>query len=233
VLRVLQHVEECEACATEVASMRDLGDMLRDTAHEQHRELPAAMAGLASTVISRTKAEAAQSWRSVLRRGSEDWHWFLVGAGSVAATFFCTVFVSALLAFGPDPARDDSLAALIRNLNAPTGMLFLYATPDGAGEASLFPADPDGPAASKLVAALGGDTSEAELVTSLAELMMPRDRFVPLSTMTPHERQQAELLSQQIKRIRMTESVRPIALEALFVHQVRFVTSTNVIAKGL
>jgi anti-sigma factor RsiW len=78
VLRVLRHVDTCRACAGEVEALRRLGDLVRVSASV---DTPGALDGLASTIVSRSRAEAEQSWRGVLRRASEDWHWVVVGAG--------------------------------------------------------------------------------------------------------------------------------------------------------
>jgi hypothetical protein len=234
-LQILQHLECCDDCSAEVAVLRGLGDELRAASHTH--VLPPGLDGLAGTVTSRSRAEAAQSWRAVFQRAREDWHWVIVGAGSVAATFFCTVALSALLAFGPSSARDDSLAAMMSNLDSPAGMLFLYATPDGTNDPLLLQVDNGGPAAPRVVAALAarsGDNqvSEAELVSDLAALMTRQGRVVSLDAMTPAERQRAEHLLEQITRLRMAEWI-PNSTTAFNVHQVRLVTSTSVTAKGL
>ena len=61
------------------------------------------LAGLASGVISRTRAEAAESWQGIFRRATGDRHWLLVGSGALSATFLTGLFTTALLAFGPEP----------------------------------------------------------------------------------------------------------------------------------
>src|SRR5262245_61519638 len=77
-LVVADHLAGCADCAGEEHAIRSLGDRLRSA-------LPIAtglpLAGLASGVTSRVRAEQAQSWRAMLQRSLEDWHWVLVGAG--------------------------------------------------------------------------------------------------------------------------------------------------------
>ena len=87
--------------------------------------------GLADGVISRARAEAAQSWRAIFARAIEDWHWAVVGLGSVAATSTTLLFFSMLLTFGPEPPSRESLAALMNNLRRPAGTVILMATPIG------------------------------------------------------------------------------------------------------
>src|SRR5262249_24344144 len=127
-LRVSQHLAECRSCAAEAQALGELGDVLRAGAITSDPE-PGTLDGLAGGVISRVRAERAQSWRAFGERFLDDWHHALVGAGSVAAAFISIAFVSAMLEFGPAPVRDDSLAALIANLNSPAGTLFVEATP--------------------------------------------------------------------------------------------------------
>src|SRR5262245_40427565 len=73
VLRVLRHLDRCASCTGEVESLRGLGDLLRTNAPADPDG--GTFDGLAGTVISRTRAEANQSWWAVARRASEDWHW--------------------------------------------------------------------------------------------------------------------------------------------------------------
>jgi len=109
-LEVIQHIHRCAGCAAVVTELSAVGDTLRELASDQ--ELPIReLGGLAAGVISRTKAEAAMSWQAKLRRASEDGHWLVVVIGSVAATLVCFLALSALLAFGPEPGRRDSLAS--------------------------------------------------------------------------------------------------------------------------
>ena len=103
--------------ASSADALTGLGQMLRGAASEPV-EAPE-MDGLASGVISRVRAESAQSWRSLAARAADGWHWAIVGGGSVAATFVTTGFVAFILAFGPKPEREDSLAALM-SVDAPS-----------------------------------------------------------------------------------------------------------------
>lgn len=121
-LDVAQHVNICASCSRVVDELSAVGDALRATAAEADR-FPQDLAGLASGVISRTTAEAAESWQGVFRRATGDRHWLLVGSGALAATFLTGLFTTALLAFGPEPERSDSLAK--------------YAPPKQAERASL------------------------------------------------------------------------------------------------
>ena len=170
-----------------------------------------------------TRAECAQSWRGVLGHALDDWHWVLVGAGSVTASFATTLFVSALLTFGPLPERNDSLSALITNRGTPAGSLFVYATPAGSNLDSMLLQVDDGES-SRLTAALASydAPTQADLVEG---------RLLDLSRMHPEARRYAEALLDQIKSVRMLGPLPTGA--AVNVHEVRLVTSTGVTAKGL
>ena len=103
----------------------------------------AAATSLSSRVLraassARVRAESAQSWRHFFHRGVDDWHWLIVGGGSVVATFASMLFASALLFFGPDPARPDSLSALITQPGIERGRLLIEATPVGDDKDSML-----------------------------------------------------------------------------------------------
>ena len=108
-LEVAQHIQVCSNCATTVEELSIVGDALRESA--EALESPVGeLSGLAAGVISRARVEAAMSWQGRMRRASEDWHWLVVVSGAVAASLVCFLALSALLAFGPEPGRRDSLA---------------------------------------------------------------------------------------------------------------------------
>ncbi len=113
--------------------------------------VPPELDGLASTVISRTRAESAESWPGIFRRAQEDWHWVIVGAGAIAATFVSTLVLSAILAFGPKPDRADSISAFYTNFRTPAGDLYLLATPAGRDQEPIWVNENGGPAASARV----------------------------------------------------------------------------------
>jgi hypothetical protein len=234
VLEVLDHLDRCAACSNDVADLRALGETIR-------RGLPAEppaveFDGLASTVISRTRAEAAESWPGVFRRAQEDLHWVMVGAGAVAATFVSTLLLSAILAFGPKPDREDSLSALITNVRLPAGTLFLWATPVGDQEPMLVQVDEGGvtvPRALVEYAMWSSDASrtEAALVDALQDAVTDGDHTVALDQMDPKRRRQAEALLVEISRLRAASPL-PHGV-ALAVHEVRLLASARVTVKGL
>ena len=233
VLRVLSHLEHCNECREHVQALRELGDSLR---LEAPNELPAhILDGLASTVISRTKAETQLSWRATIQRAHQDWHWPLVGAGAIGATFVSFVLVSAILAFGPRAEREDSLSAMIANYGTPAGIVFLYAAPVGDAEAQLVQVEDSNPNASRqtvLLASRSADKapSEAQLVGALAEILTRRGRVVPLDRLSPSDRSAALFLLQAIRSMRAGSTAFPATPDQLRVIEVRLVTSMSVSA---
>ena len=233
-LRVVEHLGVCRDCAREVADIRGLGEDLRDVA-SQLAPVPA-LAGLADGVISRVKAEAAQSWRGVCSRALEDWHWAVVGLGSMAATSTTLLFVSAILTFGPKPASSESLAALMNNLRRPAGTVILMATPNGHDqEATLMMLDNGGaPASGHGLGTLPPEfttQTDRDLVEALTDLVTEKGRLVDMNAMPPDARRYAEWLMDEISRIKSNGPARvpgPVK-----VHLVGLVTTTGVTAKGL
>ena len=198
--------------------------------------VPAELDGLASTVISRTRAESAESWPGMFRRAQEDWHWVIVGAGAVAATFVSTLVLSAILAFGPKPDRADSMSAFYTNFRTPAGALYLLATPAGIDDQEpVWLNENGGPASrARVVHATWFATrarAEADLVGALQDAMTVQGHTVALAQMSPKRRRLAESLLAEISRYRTTATIPQGS--ALKVHQVRLEESASVTAKGL
>jgi hypothetical protein len=234
-LRVLHHLERCSACAEEVQSMDSLGDLLR---HGVASGFPVRrMDGLASGIVTRSRAEWAESWRGLIQRACADWHWAIVGVGSVAATFASTLFVSLILAFGPVPQRGDSLSAVMVNLSTPAGQLYLYATPQGPDREEVLLQVAGDVTASPRLAHLppltrpGGPRSTAELVSDLTAAVARRGHVMALDRLTPGDRERAHALANEISR-RMVVDTRPVGA-AVRVEEVRLLTTTSVTASGL
>jgi len=234
-LRMSRHLDECEACARTVTDIQRVGRVLR---HDAAPEPPLdVFAGLASSVVSRSRAESNESWRSWLARGCADWHWAIVGVGSVAATFASTSLLSVVLAFGPAPQREDSLSALMTDLGSSSGFLFVYASPTGAAagrDVLMLQVENGRPAAPPLVSDLVVSQSyqsapETELVNHLQQVITRDGRIVDLDDLGPQQRQAAEALLDEIRRLRSIPRA-PVG-RSYNVHEMRLVTSTGVSAK--
>ena len=224
-LRVMAHIEQCEVCASEADALRDLGAGLRTAAADQ--PVPT-LAGLASGVIGRVRAERAQSWRAMFERGVADWHWVFVGAGSVLATTITTSVVWLVLWFGPAPGREDSLAALMNNLTTSPGSMFLVVSPKGdARHVTLMQV-------SDSASRRGSATmrmSERDLVDALAHGLARAGWLAQLHSMKAADREYVEGLLDDISRPHVAEPAR--FSPEITVRQLHLITETSVTAKGL
>jgi anti-sigma factor RsiW len=230
-LRMSRHLEICDECTTVLADMRIVGHSLREIELPQVR-----FEALASTVVSLSRAESAASWRATLSRGLGDWHWAIVGGGSIAATFVSTSLLSVMLAFGPAPQREDSLSALATDLSSPAGYFFVYASPTGdAGQDVMMLQVENGrPAAPPMVSDLvisreHPSATEAELVERFQQVVTRGGRVLSLESLGPEQRLVAEALLDEITRLR-SRWVDP-ATRSFQVHEMRLVTGTTVTAK--
>lgn len=236
-LRVARHLERCSDCADRVEELRDLGDLLR-AAVPAESHLPE-LAGLASGVVSRTRAELQESWRGWVLRACDGWHWAIVGAGSVAATFVTTSILSLILAFGPQPAHEDSLSSLMVNLGSPSGDIFVFASPVGGEEfEALLQVDNGRPTASRMSAELASEPSqpamsvEASLVRALNEVIAPNGHMIAFSAMSAEKRATTEALLNELARVRVEQAGarsrgRFDARGAQNIREIRFVTSVT------
>jgi hypothetical protein len=232
-LLVAEHLDACRACASEVADIRGLGEDLRVAVAEM--TTAPALSGLADGVISRARAEAAQTWRAVFSRAIEDWHWAVVGLGSLAATSTNLLFVSLLLTFGPAPPSDDSLASLMNNLRRPAGTVILMATPIGHDqEATLMLLDNTGTGESRGLGQLPPEfttQTDRDLVEALTDVVTEKGQLINLNAMQPDARRYAEWLMDEISRVKSNGPARVPG--PMKVHRVGLVTTTGVTAKGL
>lgn len=235
-LRVSQHLAACPSCSAEATALGSLGDVLRLAAADA--PAPPELDGLAGGVISRVRAERAESWRGFVERLVDDWHYALVGFGSVSAAFVMIAFVSVMLEFGPIPERDDSLAALISNLNSPAGTLFVEATPLGKDQHSMLMlvnndlVMPDDSLPGGVVPMVVRYVSEQEIVGALSEAMTRDGRLLELRSMSVQQRRYTESLLDTIGRMRSGQPAYS-STGSLNVHSLWLVTNTGVTAKGI
>jgi len=129
--RVSEHVEGCDDCGAFVESVQNVGGALRGISptDEDFDQL----AGLADGVVSRIRAEERESWRGRFERATDDLHWVVVGAGSVAAAFLTALSVSVVM-YSSVEQRADSLASVLNTAASPPQIVFTTIMP-----ASLAP----------------------------------------------------------------------------------------------
>jgi hypothetical protein len=233
-LQVSRHLQQCAACAEDAKALRRVGDLLRHAAALD--PAPAGLDGLAGGVISRTGAERAQSWRAVFQRAVEDWHWFFVGFGSVAASFVSVAFVSAVLHFGPAPQRDDSVSALLSNrdwhVNSQVGgSLYVWATPMPEGEMRIVLTARERAAAVEAAAhpspALAGLTTDQDFVGALGEALTRSGEPINVQAMDARVRRHAGALIDKLK-----DASQQYSPAGSSVYRMQLVTNTEVSGKS-
>lgn len=222
-VRLQAHVACCAECRREADALLELGEQVREELTSV--ETPP-MAGLAAGVVSRVRAERAQSWRALWARASDDWRWAIVGFGSLASTAATTLFVSSVLWFGPPPEREDSLAAML-SVVTPKPAVFMirpagqswdqFAWRVASGQEMGRAAAPG----ARPAAVSGFFVSDQDAVLRLADVLAPNGHMVELSKMRALDRAYAEQLLETISSARLAPA------------RVILTTSTTVSAKGL
>lgn len=228
--RVSEHVSSCRYCTDELHARAAVGESVRGALGISAVVVPA---GLASGVVARVRAESALSWRAMLNRAVEDWHWAIVGGGAVSATFASALFCSALLVFGTAAPQADSLSAIGTRLLESPGVMYAEVAPEGPGQRDLMlvqlatSAEPSEPYPS--VFTQDRDDEERLMVNALFETLTRAGGWASMSADT---RKQTEWLLNNIMRLRGGEpAVGPYG--ALRVYRLHLITNTEVTAKGL
>ena len=116
-IAIESHISGCPPCAGELEDIRELGDVLRCAAAPGPAD---DWTGLQSGVISRMRAEAHEAWTARTRRMFDDMHLVWIGFASAVATLVCGMLALGAVQFA-SPERDDSLAAMIAVISAPSG----------------------------------------------------------------------------------------------------------------
>jgi hypothetical protein len=228
---VSQHIDSCVRCTEEVEIRRSVGGMIRESASQWRQQPPA---GLASGVVTQVRTESSLSWRAVLNRGAEDWHWIIVGGGAVMATFVSTLFCSALLLLGTATPRADSLSAMVTNLQTSPGQMYAEVSRQGAysQEVMFVQIETSAEPVGVMPDILAREGEEGLWVAALAQSLAGGGPLGQLAAMPEKERKRTEWLLDNITRMRSMEpAVGPMT--ALKVYRLHLVTNTEVTAKGL
>jgi hypothetical protein len=114
---IQSHLGDCWDCRQELLALDEIRDAVRLAAAPAPAE---EWTGLQPGVIGRMRAEAHESWTAVVARLFDDMHLVWIGLASTAATFICGAVVLGMLHYA-SPERDDSLAAIIAVMAAPSG----------------------------------------------------------------------------------------------------------------
>jgi Putative zinc-finger len=110
------HLHDCPPCTRDLNELQTVGHALKLAAAPAPSD---DWTGVRSSVISRMRAEAHESWTAQVRRAFDDLHLVWIGLASTAATCLCAGAVLSMLHFAA-PKREDSLAAVIAVMASPT-----------------------------------------------------------------------------------------------------------------
>jgi len=158
------HLHDCPPCARDLNELQAVGAALRVAAAPAPSD---DWTGVRTGVISRMRAEAAESWPACVRRAFDDLHLIWIGLASTAATCLCAGAVLSMLHFA-SPERQDSLAAVIAVMAAPSGSDLNPARLDGRIQAPSVP-------------------ENGIVYATLERSMMDGDLVVPLSAIVTRE----------------------------------------------
>lgn len=129
------HLHDCPPCTRDLRELQTIGTALRLAAAPAP---PDDWTGVRSGVISRMRAEEHESWTARARRAFDDMHLVWIALASTAATCVCAGAVLSMLHFA-SPERQDSLAAVIAVMAAPSGSDLNPARLDGRIQAPSVP----------------------------------------------------------------------------------------------
>lgn len=168
------HVAGCGGCGDELGQLRTLGDALRLAAAPAPAD---DWTGLQPGVISRMRAEAHESLTARTGRLFDDMHLVWIGIAATVATFLCGAVALSALHFA-SPERDDSLAAMINVVSAPTGSNL---NPVRVDSFLQFPSVPERGA---IEAMLARPVSREELTLALSAVVTREGRVAGVSVLT-------------------------------------------------
>jgi hypothetical protein len=160
------HLHDCPPCARDLTELQTLRNALRLAAAPAPSD---DWTGVRSSVISRMRAEAHESWTARVRRAFDDLHLVWIGLASTAATCLCAGAVLSMLHFA-SPERQDSLAAVIAVMAAPSGSDLNPARLDGRIQAPSVPEN------GIVYATLERSVMEGDLVVPLSAIVTREGR---------------------------------------------------------
>ena len=220
-LRIEAHVNACARCTREVDALRDVGDALRAAA----APVPAdRWTGVQGAVISRMRAEAAESLGARAGRLLDEVHLLWIGLASTAATILCGALALSALHFA-SPERDDSLRAMIHVISAPAGSNL---NPLRVGRSLQVPSVPEH---GVIEAMLAQPVSREELTLALSAVVTREGRVSGVSVLAnPNSREDISTMLDVLSRGRLEPGrvgSHPVAVSLVWL-----VTHTTVTAKA-
>jgi hypothetical protein len=184
------HVRQCPACFAELASLREVGEVLRARSSAAAPWRASAIDGLQADILSRVAAEREESVPVQVSRAFQDMRLGFAALGSTAASIVSILLLIGIFYFGPLASRPDSLAGMMETIGAPT-----------VGMDSRIMSPPSGTSA-----ILDGIVSEEDTVFALAAVVTRHGRIASLEYLSAQssdsERAQAIRLLDEVSRAR-------------------------------
>jgi hypothetical protein len=169
-IAVQAHLAGCPPCAAALEEFVDLGSAMRSAAAPGPAD---DWTGLRPGVISRMRAEAYESITARVARMFDDMHLVWIGLAATAGTLLCGIIVFGMLHFA-SPEREDSLAAMIAIVAAPSGSDLNPASLNGWIQAPTVPED------GIFSAALEQSGAQGDLSVALAAIVTREGRISDL-----------------------------------------------------
>lgn len=219
---VADHLQECAACAYEVADIAAVShDLRRGVTFAASDDVD--WASMSDGILSRVQAEQNVSWSVRLRDAFDDMHFVWAGLSATAATLGCAAVLFAIWMFAP-PERADSLAGTLSAMANPGSdrnpvSLNVVMSPPRVGE-------------SVLPARLASNISEQDLVFALAAVVTREGRVSRSQVLlTNHPDQDVLLLTDAIRQARLQPaslSGTPVAVNMVWLFAQTTVRPTKI-----
>lgn len=187
------HLHDCPPCARDLHVLQSVGAALRAAAAPAPSD---DWTGLRSSVISRMRAEAHESWAARAGRAFDDLHLVWIGLASTVATIVCSGVVLSMLHFA-SPERQDSLAAVIAVMAAPSGSDLNPARLDGRIRVPSVPEN------GVVYAALESSAIEGDLVVPLSAIVTREGRVSGLEILNKDQDLREAALVDKLSRGRL------------------------------
>jgi hypothetical protein len=224
-IAVQSHINDCSPCGRALQAFVDLGGAMRAAAAPGPAD---DWTGLRAGVISRMRAEAHESFPAQLSRMFDDMHLVWIGLASTAGTLVCAAIVFGMLHFA-SPERDDSLAAIMATMAAPSGSDLNPASLDGWIQAPTVPGN------GVVSAALEQSGAEGDLMLALSAVVTREGRISGLQVLAnDSDRQHLVTLLRDLSGAQLVPArygTDPVAVNLVWLVEHMTVTTATVKAK--
>ena len=192
-ISIESHLHDCPPCARDLRALQNIGEALRAVAAPAPSD---DWTGLRSSVISRMRAEAHESWPARTGRAFDDLHLVWIALAATVATVVCSGVVLSMLHFA-SPERQDSLAAVIAVMAAPSGSDLNPARLDSRIRVPSVPEN------GLVYAALESSATEGDLVVPLSAIVTREGRVSGLELLTNRQDLREVALVDKLSRGRL------------------------------